>query len=333
MSMDRLLHNPIADLPGPEFLALYGVVIVGTLVICKTKSRQADSSRTLSPPLVPAKLDPYEIAFLRGGENEVLRLAILSLIQRGYLRVTETAKSWFRAAEQHIEPNPNHSDPRHLSELEGEIFRWLSKPTKAQDIFQSDDLATHLRVHCRSYEGRLRDENLLTSEAMRSSVWSVGLLGTLVIASLGGYKLLVALSKDHTNVLFLIVMGVISIISLIWMCQSPRLTSRGRAYLERIQLALERLKDRAASVSSASADPSLLLLAAVFGIGVLAGTPYAYYPRMFQRAAASSDGSVSTWMSSCGVSSCGTNSAGSSCGSSSCGGGGGCGGGCGGCGS
>ena len=168
---------------------------------------------------------------------------------------------------------------------------------------------------------------------MRSSVWSVGLLGTLVIASLGGYKLLVALSKDHTNVLFLIVMGVISIISLIWMCQSPRLTSRGRAYLEKIQLALERLKDRAASVSSASADPSLLLLAAVFGIGVLDGTPYAYYPRMFQRAAASSDGSISTWMSSCGVSSCGTSSTGSSCSSSSCGGGGGCGGGCGGCGS
>lgn len=115
--MDHLLHNPIADMPGPEFLALYGVVIVGTLVLCKTKSRQADSSRTLSPPLIPDKLDPYEIAFLRGGENEVLRLAILSLIQRGYLRVTETAKSWFRAAEQHIEPNPNHSDPRHLSEL------------------------------------------------------------------------------------------------------------------------------------------------------------------------------------------------------------------------
>ena len=45
--------------------------------------------------------------------------------------------------------------------------------------------------------------------------------GALVIGGLGGYKLIVALSKGRQNVLFLIAMGVISLWVLFVMCPVP----------------------------------------------------------------------------------------------------------------
>jgi uncharacterized protein (TIGR04222 family) len=313
----------VADMYGPEFLVLYGIVIAITLLVCRWRLRKADTSQALPPPLVPAELDPYEMAFLRGGENEVVRLAILALIQRGYLQVTETPKSWFRAAVQRIEKSPNHPDARHLSEMENEIFDWFTRMRTAQDVFQMASPTGHFGAQCRNFEERLQAEQLLSSKGTRSSAWLIRLMGVLVIAGLGGFKLVMALSKGHTNVIFLIIMGVVSIIILLVMREQQRLTERGRSYLENVQLALDGLKNRATHASSGTADPSLLLLVGVFGIGVLSGTTYDYYPKMFQRAAASNTGSCSTSTGSCGGTSCGS--------TSSCGGGGG-GSGCGGCG-
>ena len=43
---------------------------------------------------------------------------------------------------------------------------------------------------------------------------TIKLLGGIVIAGLGGYKLIVALSKGRTNVSFLILMGLVSLVVL-----------------------------------------------------------------------------------------------------------------------
>ena len=69
--MNWLLHNVVADLYGPYFLLFYATVIVALIVACCRSVRSVDQTRDLDPPEVPAKLDPYEIAYLRGGENEV----------------------------------------------------------------------------------------------------------------------------------------------------------------------------------------------------------------------------------------------------------------------
>lgn len=101
------------------------------------------------------------------------------------------------------------------------------------------------------------------------------------------------------------------------------LLTRGREYLQQLQLAFERLKERYSLLSRPADDPNLLLLVGLFGVGVLAGIPYGPYQQMFRRAA--STGESHGW----NFGSWDWGSCGGGCGS--CGGGGG--GGCGGCGS
>src|SRR5689334_16356723 len=83
------LHNPIADLPGPAFLALYGAAIAAAIAGVVAAIRRADPTSAFDPPEVPAHPDPYEVAYLRGGANEVIRTAVFSLVQQGSLEVVE----------------------------------------------------------------------------------------------------------------------------------------------------------------------------------------------------------------------------------------------------
>src|SRR3712207_6649261 len=103
--MSWLIHNPIGDMYGPHFLLLYGIVIIATLVACKLASIWAERSMALPPLLIPSQPDPYEIAYLRGGTNEVTRLAIFDLLQRGYLEMNEEPGK----SEQRIAQAPDQS--------------------------------------------------------------------------------------------------------------------------------------------------------------------------------------------------------------------------------
>ncbi len=316
--MDLLMHNPIADMYGPYFLLLYGAVIAVTFLACWWVLRSRDWTASLPTPPVPPSPDAYEIAYLRGGENEVVRSVIFSLVQRGYLQINQQGK------EPSIERAPEPPDRHQLPTLERRVFDWFSTPHTAGEVFRSSGLPEQIKSFCATYEQRLHRENLLMPAEMRTAAIQVWMAGALVIIALGGYKLFVALAKGRHNVAFLVVMAIVSLLLLIKICHLPRLSSKGRAYLRNLQLAFERLKARTAGAtaapavnSAAAVDPSLLLLVGVFGVAALSGTPYDYYQQTFRRAAA-------------GGGSCGSSSCSSSGGD---GGGGGCGGGgCGGCG-
>ena len=86
-------HNPLADLSGPHFLLLYACVIVGTLFWVALSRQGLDPASEERPPLVPAHPDPYEIAYLRGGENEVTRVTVFSLIQRDTCRSSNSPEA------------------------------------------------------------------------------------------------------------------------------------------------------------------------------------------------------------------------------------------------
>src|SRR6185295_16874913 len=67
--------NPF-DLPGPEFLLFYIILAVAVITALALLRRAAESD---SAPQVDLG-DPYLIAYLRGGENEAPRVALVSLI-------------------------------------------------------------------------------------------------------------------------------------------------------------------------------------------------------------------------------------------------------------
>jgi uncharacterized protein (TIGR04222 family) len=148
---------------------------------------------------------------------------------------------------------------------------------------------------------------------VKAAAWLIGLAGTVLIVGLGGYKLMAALAKGRTNVGFLIFMGITALVVLWRACKPPRLSRRGQDYLQRLQGAFQSLKAQATDIAATSEpNPTAMLLVALFGLDVLAGTSYAYFRDMFAQAASSGG-----WSGGCGGGGCG---------------GGGCGGGCGGCG-
>src|SRR6266545_2898404 len=74
--------NPV-DLRGPEFLLFYLILMVMTAAALVILRRAAESGAAPKTDLA----DPYLIAYLRGGANEALRVALISLIDRGLLTV------------------------------------------------------------------------------------------------------------------------------------------------------------------------------------------------------------------------------------------------------
>lgn len=334
--MQWLTSNPISDMYGTTFLVFYSGVIITTLITCWLARRSLDWTARMPPPPVPSAPDPHETAYLRGGENEVARSIIFTLIQKNLLRLKQTGADYI------IEPAGERIERRTLSPIERRSLDWFAAPQPTSKIFKADGLAAQLRPFCTAYEQRLRRERFLPTDEMKERARVILYAGALVIAGLGAYKLIIALARGRFNVLFLVALGALGLFALFKVCRVPRQTRRGRVYLERMQTAFERLKNRPATAqprapetskggteipSAASAyalDPTFPLLVGIFGVGALAGTQYDLFHQSFRRSAMNDGGA---WAgSSCG-----------SCGSSDGSGGGGgcsggCGGGCGGCG-
>ena len=130
----------------------------------------------------------------------------------------------------------------------------------------------------------------------------------------------VALSRGHTNLLFLLMaaawagFGAVSL-------ASPRRTRRGDETLRHLGALLARLRDPSRGRSLAPHEATLV--GAVFGLAAVGGAEWARLARLHPRATRPDSGS-SSWSWTCG-SSCGSSSGGSSCGGGGCGGCGGCG--------
>jgi len=330
--MDWLLHNLIADLYGPYFLIFYAAMIAVLVVACSTSIRNLDRTKNLEPPEIPAKLDPYEIAYLRGGENEVTRVAIASLIDRGLLRVAEKKSGPKTTKQIDLGRTPA---PRDLSPIESSIMKWTGFPADPPQIFQSDGIPSLVSESCVHYQDELSEKNLLAPPEMRQLGRRLWVIGAALIIGLGVYKLVVAVAKGHHNVAFLVILGTVGMFALSLACLFlPRTSKMGRAYLEQLQLAYFGLKNQVHPIGSLTSaltmagDPGArgrlqnpaaysdcLLMVGIFGMASLAGTPLSDLTAMFKQGTSSAGG--------CG---------GGGCGGGGCGGGGCGGGGCGGCG-
>lgn len=313
--MNPMLNNPIASMYGPNFLLFYLVVAVGALTVTVILIRGRPSQ--FSPRSIPMNPDPYEIAFLRGGVNEVIRVAVLSLLQRGVLEQRIGVKTGIlkTTPPPTIVWNPFGPPTDGLSPLEKAVVTFCRSPKQPPEFFTGVLPGEFLRL-CARYEVDLTANGLLTALGEKQSRTRVTLSIFLAVLALGGYKIWAALSTGHSNIGFLIVEMIAVFIAFGVVGNAPRATPSGKRYIRDLQIAYQKLKHPGVAVASAGVDPALLALA-VFGVAALAGTPEAAYAAMFRQASGASTGG------------CGGNGGGGGCGG---GGGGGCGGGGGGCG-
>ena len=317
--MNFLFDNPVANMHGQEFLIFYAFVAVLAIVWALRCSWTSDETRRMDVPQLPVEFDPFEIAYLRGGVPELVRLIILDLISRKYLQSVEV-KGLLGSRTRIISAAPGHAETRYLDAQERLVFNCLEGGRNAGQIFPDLPRLMESTNSVRQYQQELEERRLLSSAGQRGRAWRAIFPALGVLGGLAAYKLFIALSRGRTNVLFLIGLSILSMVVVVAVAKPRRLTAVGRAYLDRLQTALGTLKGRVAQLASGGANDHLILAVAAFGIVTLEGTGFAFYPEMFKKAAQQN-------ASGCG-SGCGSSSG---CGSG-CGGGGGCGGGCGGCG-
>jgi uncharacterized protein (TIGR04222 family) len=314
--------NPF-DLRGPEFLLFYIVfsaVVLFILFFLRKLDERRDSGK---PPLD----DPYLIACLRGGESEALRVATLSLIDRGLLILKRSGTSVLfpGAAENHLELK----DPAAIDTVKRPIEKSILEAFKtAKPVSSTLDLLVGCTA-CSDYACKLEEFGLLPDPEIRSVRRRRLMLAIYVLLGVAGLKIVIALSRGRTNIIFLIILaGLVAYVTS--RTSNPFRTARGEKFLEDVKSLFSSLRLRAASLRPGGASSDLVWLASAYGLRevppILFPEVTALYAGRPSRGSGGWD--FSSWGS--GDSSCGTTS---SCGGGGgCGGSGGCGGGCGGCG-
>jgi uncharacterized protein (TIGR04222 family) len=287
--------NPF-DLRGPEFLVFY-LLLAGALLAAIPILRKRLEAGLLAGPM-PVLHDPYAIAYLRGGKNELLRVAVISLVDRGLLH----------AANDKIATTQVGQALQVRKRLEEDLLRYCIVVRKPEELFQS----AAFDVGIAEYQFVLEQHKLIADDEVRRlrKRLANGAGAILLVVSLA--KIAIALSRGRTNIAFLAILTLFAI-GLVWKAASPRHTVRGKQFLAELQNLFQSLRLRASQIRPGGANADLALAAAVFGIDVLSYKDFSWAWRLHPPQGSSS-----------GSSSCG--SSGSSCG------GGGCGGGCGGCG-
>ena len=289
--------NPF-DLPGPEFLAFYVVFAVIVLIMLYLVRRAGELTDT---PRVRFE-DPYLIAYLRGGKNEALRVATVSLIDRGLLK-------WEGGAALTATAGAIPSRP-----IEQLLVAYFAVVRVAPSIFRDGGLAAGTG----DYRETLIRLGLVPSEAevsaRRRRLW----VTLALLIGVAGTKLAVAISRGRSNIGFLIILAIVACIAAVKI-HNPLRTPAGDQLLADLRTLFARLKSRAHTLRPGGETSEVALLSAVFGVGALSPMLFPYAKQLFPRADSSSNPSL--YGSSCG----------SSCGGGG-GGDGGGGGGCGGCG-
>lgn len=289
--------NPF-DLSGPDFLVFYlflaGIVIAGVFG-ARCFREGGDAPRIDSS-------DPYRIAYLRGGHKEAARVAALSLIDRGLLKVN---------GETIVAPDPSAVGLVRRP-IEKAVLAWFKEPNEASSVADSFEA----EAACAEYRAELERQGLLPDGETRRARFRLSAGAVLLLVGVGLVKIVVALSRGWTNIEFLIAFMFIFSIGAWLAGNAPARTPRGTAALSQFRTRFGWLKDRAASIFPGGETNELAILAAVYGLGAVPSILFPYVEKLQPKKRTSDGGGCGSSCSSC-----------SSCG------GGGCGGGCGGCGS
>lgn len=316
--MEILLDNPLAKMYGPYFLVLYSFVTFITIAVFALIRVWIDRTGRMPVPPIPSVIDPYEVAYLRGGLNEMARTAIFSLTQKGLLEAKMTGK---KGTLMRMRPETRVS----TTTVEDAALSWFSTVRQPAEVFTG--LTSVIEPFAEEYRWRLGRQQLITDTEIKAQLSTWKWLAILGILALGLYKGGVAVVNGHFNVIGLIVIAIVGTVIIALIGRLPWLTSLGKTYLARLQnvfegLRIQQVREQAVAQHGGigGIDP-LLLGVGIFGSTVLVGTAYGAHDEMFMRQHQNAGSACGSGGSSC--------SSGSSCGSSGCSSG--CGGGCGGC--
>ncbi len=331
------------NIGGFDFLILYGAGLFSALAGTFFLKKFWDNSLTYGIKSV-IDFDPLQVAYLRGGVKEVIKVGLVGLYNK----------------EKTDQTSENISS---VTGIEAVLQRRLkNKARPSSKIYEDTILLEEAKQLCQSYEYELVREKLIFSETTQNVFKTLKYLYYAVFLGFGAFRVTAGILNDKP-VLYLVGLMLVAIVLIAPATRLSTLTRRGKRYLEDLTLTYKQKlhdfaeKEKNKKNNSDTEDSSLntnythnyqndhydnsvetMALAGLFGASVLADSNPDYgfvedEPRRNQDSTNNNttDSSSSTWNSadSGSSSSSGSDSGGSSDsgGASSCGG---CGGGCGG---
>ena len=288
------MPNPFL-LTGIEFLMFYLAFGILVNVGLRHWMRQQEAQQEWQTQQMT---DPYQIAFLRGGDKEALRIATIALVDRGLLIAQDDILHTKNDVAVELVNRP----------IEKAVLKQYLTAGSADTIFSS----SHVRAPCEEYRLALLQRGLIADDATFKQRMTPTILAVAILLLVTGTKIMIAFSQGRHNVIFLIILTVACCIG-VFKAYDERISGRGTALLEDLKRLFSSLRRRVSTISPGGKTNEAALVAAVFGLSVLPASAFPFVNKLYPQRSDNSG-------SSCGSSS----SDGGSCG------GGGCGGGCGG---
>jgi uncharacterized protein (TIGR04222 family) len=215
--------NPF-DLRGPEFLVFYcflSLLVIAGVVLLRRLSEDRDTGK---PPID----DPYFVAFLRGGESEAIRVAALSLIDRGLLALKSSGASVFSpgSADSRLEL----TDPAALETVKRPIERCILEAFQTSQPVHPMLDSLEGSTACFDYAINLEKFGLLPDEEVRKARLRRVAIAMGILLGVAAVKILIALSRGRTNILFLVILsGLAAFVA--FKTSNPFRTVRGEKFL------------------------------------------------------------------------------------------------------
>jgi uncharacterized protein (TIGR04222 family) len=332
--MSWIFDNPVANMYGPAFLVLIGLLLTAAGIAMRWMVVAADRSSDLEPMKISKEVDPFRIAYLRGGDTEVIRTAVVDLVEQG--RIVQSSKQtgvagFFEGKSlRWIVSSGDAGATRHDSRIHQIVLEHFKSPRTAESIFTTE-IKSQIKQETEPWHQWSQKEQLIIDRERIARITSISKALSAGLVLFSAYKLIAAILHNRYNVGFLVAMLVVCPFVIMISTTTRRLSKRGQSYLRDLKTAYRPLQNLRESENANQAtqfafgDVSLPLLAmGIFGVQALRGSSMDPLCKSYLASASASSGCGSSFSAShCG-------SGGGDGGAASCGGGGG--GGCGGCG-
>jgi uncharacterized protein (TIGR04222 family) len=326
--------NPF-ELLGPEFLAFYTVLLAGAWVVTSLLARSlAGRGQLYRRDLLPEEeLHPYEVAYLAGGDDLAVEATLASLIHNRKLDVEGGTLSWSvakRSSRSRGEASTSEqgsgvggaspavaaAEPRSLRCPVPEDAHPLERTVALNAEGRSaNDVVSVCRGWTRTIDDRLVERGLVATRGARQSIRGFTATTFLVVAVVGGAKILIGLSRGRPVLFLVCLTGLAVFLGFRALIERQVLTDGGRRALEMLRERNAALRSTAESRVSGLTGHEVALALALFGWEAVAQSKKLADVKLALHPPPPINGGSSGCGSSCG---------------GGCGGGGG--GGCGGCG-
>lgn len=291
---EQFIRGSVLDLPGPEFLRFYALLLSGMLllsVIIKWILRAPGAGGGVVTD------DPYLWSWLSGGAGRSVLAALANLAKARAITVSSAGSVRLDA-----------QVPHDLHPFEAAIVDSVRRKRDTVEALTADALDYGAPI-----EAELVQDGLLLSDAARARAFWGGLLVGLVPVMVGTVKLFIGLGRDKP-VGILAALLFFSVLLVFLVHRRPlRRSRRGDAMLRRL-----RREHRALKSQAGFGQGEVNVAVALFGTGMLAGTMLATVHEL-RRVAPDAGGGAGWWFGGCG-SSCGGGGGGGGCGGGGCGG-------------